>query len=74
MEWESVPSTGQGTVHSYVVLHHPPMPGYEMPIPIVLVDLEEGTRIVSNIEGIRPDEVEIGMKVQCSIEEVEEDW
>ena len=29
MEWDSVPSTGQGTVHSFVVLHHPPMPGYE---------------------------------------------
>ena len=72
MKWDSVPSTGQGTVHSYVVMHHPPIPGYELPIAVGLIDLEEGTRLVANVEGCRPDEVSIGMKVECRIEDVDE--
>ena len=50
-EWESVEASGKGTVHSYTVLHYPPIPGYDFPIPVGLIDLEEGTRIVSNIVG-----------------------
>jgi uncharacterized OB-fold protein len=66
-----VPSAGSGTVHSYTVLHYPKIPGYEFPLPVALVDLEEGTRIVANVVGCSPDEIEIGMKVECRIEEVD---
>lgn len=68
MEWNHVESTGKGVVHSYVIMHHPPLPGYEMPMAVGLIDLEEGTRVVAGIEGIALDEVEIGMHVECSIE------
>jgi uncharacterized OB-fold protein len=71
LEWEGVPSAGSGTVHSYTVLHYPKIPGYEFPLPVALVDLEEGTRIVANVVGCSPDEIEIGMKVECRIEEVD---
>jgi uncharacterized OB-fold protein/acyl dehydratase len=70
--WEPVRASGRGTVHSYTVLHHPPIPGYEFPLPVGLVDLEEGTRLVANIAGCRPEEIRIGMRVECSFEDVDE--
>jgi len=70
-EWESVPSSGQGKVNSWVVLHHPPIPGYELPVAIAVIDLEEGTRIVANIVDCPFDEIRVDMPVECSIEEIE---
>jgi len=74
LEWGSVQASGRGEVHSYVVLHHPPLPGYDLPLPIVLVDMEEGTRIVANVAGCANEDVHIGMAVQGAVESVEDDW
>jgi len=71
LEWEGVESSGRGSVNSWVVLHHPPIPGYELPIAIAVIDLEEGTRIVANIVDCPFDEIHVDMPVQGSIEEVE---
>jgi len=70
--WKGIASKGRGTVYSYVVMRHPPIPGYDYPLPIAVIDLEEGTRIVSNVVGCKPEDVFIGMKVQLSIENVDE--
>ncbi len=70
-QWDSVVAAGRGTVHSFVVCHHPQFPGYEYPIVVGLIDLVEGTRLVSNLVGVEPAAVRIGMPVQVSIEEVE---
>ncbi len=70
-EWEGVPSGGQGSVNSWVVLHHPPIPGYELPLAIAVIDLEEGTRVVANIVDCPFEEIHIDMPVECSIEEIE---
>ncbi len=72
LEWELIDSSGKGTVYSYVVVHKPPFPGYEYPLLVAIVELEEGTRIVSNLAGIEPEDVKIGMAVQVSIEDVDE--
>jgi len=72
-DWEAIEACGRGTVHSYTILHHPPMPGYEIPIPIGLIDLEEGTRIVANLKGCELDAIHIGMKVECAVEAAGED-
>ena len=71
IEWQGILSSGQGTVNSWVVLHHPPIPGYELPLAIAVIDLEEGTRIVANIVDCPIDEIHIDMPVECSIEEIE---
>ena len=71
-EWDSVVASGTGTVHSFVVMHHPQFPGYEYPILVGLIDLAEGTRLVTNLAGIEPERIRIGMPVRLSIEEVEE--
>lgn len=70
--WESVEASGRGSVHSYTVLHHPPIPGYEMPLPVALIELAEGTRLVANLRDVAHDEIAIGMKVECRFEDVDE--
>jgi uncharacterized OB-fold protein/acyl dehydratase len=70
--WEAIPASGRGTVHSYTVLYHPPIPGYELPLPVGLIDLEEGTRLVANIAGCKPEDIRIGMKVECQFEAVDD--
>jgi len=73
LDWETQESKGAGTVNSYTVMHHPPIPGYDFPLPVALIDLDEGTRIVSNVVGCELDEVHIGMRVQCRIENVDDE-
>jgi uncharacterized OB-fold protein/acyl dehydratase len=73
LEWDYVVASGKGTVYSFVVIHHPPFPGFEYPLTVAVIELEEGTRLVSNIVGIDHEDVKIGMPVKLSIENVDEE-
>ncbi len=46
-------SSGVGTVHSFVVHHHPPVPGRRGLFTVVLVDVD-GVRMVGEFRGPRP--------------------
>jgi len=69
LDWEAIESTGTGTICSFTVLRHPQFPGYDYPLIIVLIDLEEGTRITSQLVDCAPEAVEFGMPVQMRIQE-----
>ncbi|MDJ0865873.1 MAG: bifunctional MaoC family dehydratase N-terminal/OB-fold nucleic acid binding domain-containing protein [Myxococcota bacterium] len=73
LEWNSVEAAGGGTVYSFTVLHHPPVPGYEYPLPVGLIELDEGTRLVANVVGCDPSEIHIGMRVRAVVEPVDDD-
>jgi uncharacterized OB-fold protein len=68
-EWDTVEASGVGAVCSYTVLTHPRFPGYEYPLIIILVDLEEGTRLTSQLVQCAPENVEFGMPVEMIIQE-----
>lgn len=72
VEWDWIVSSGRGTVHSFVVYHRPEVPPFDAPYVVGLVELDEGTRLVSNVVGISPDEVHIDMPVECRFDEVED--
>lgn len=72
LEWDTVESTGRGEVYSYVVMHHPPIPPFDYPNVIALVELEEGTRLITQLIGIERDDVRIGLPVEVTFEDVEE--
>jgi 3-oxo-4,17-pregnadiene-20-carboxyl-CoA hydratase alpha subunit len=72
MDMGYVESSGRGTVHTFTVIHYPQFPGYEFPIIAVLVDLEEGTRLMSNLVEARAEDVRIGMRVQGFVQEGED--
>jgi uncharacterized protein len=57
-------AAGTGTVYSYVVHHHPPVPGKRLPLAIALVELTEGVRVMAEMTGVDTSTVEIGMPVR----------
>ncbi len=70
-DWDTIEASGRGTIHSYVVHHHPPLPGIQTPHPIVLVDLEEGVRLISHLtDDTDPAAIAIGQAVEVVYEEV----
>jgi len=71
---DAIEASGRGTVHSFVVAHHPPIPPFSYPNVIVLVELEEGTRLVSRLVGVDPDDVAIGIPVAVEFERVDGDF
>jgi uncharacterized OB-fold protein len=72
-EMEATAASGRGTLHSFAVVHHPPIAPFALPHVVALVDLEEGTRLVSRLVGVDPDDVRIGMAVEVEFERVDED-
>ena len=65
LEWDYLVSGGRGRVHSYVVHHHPPVPGREVPFVVALVELDEGTRIVGDVLDLDPAAARIDMPVEA---------
>ncbi len=68
-----VVAVGTGTVFSYVVHRHPPVPGKELPIVIALIDLDEGVRMVGEVRDVEPEEIEIGMRLRVDFDRVDDD-
>jgi hypothetical protein len=67
-----VPTSGRGTVFSFAVMHQAMHPGFaaEVPYAVVVVELEEGPRVLSNLVDCPPAEVRIGLPVEVVFEAV----
>ena len=62
-----VVSSGRGVVYSHVTHHYPPLPGVERPHTVLLVELEEGVRLVSEwAADVEVESVQIGQRVQVA--------
>ena len=59
---------GTGVVYSYSLLHHPQHPAFTYPVVAVLVDLDEGVRVLSNLVDVEPADVRIGLEVEVAFE------
>lgn len=67
-------SDGAGTIHSFVIHHYPPLPGVTTPHPIVLVELDEGTRFLSHmVAGTDPADVTVGRRVQLAFQPIDDE-
>ena len=72
-EWDTVEASGRGTIFSFVVNHYPQVPAFDYPLIVALVELEEGTRLVANVEGLTPETIAIGQAVEARIEQFDPD-
>jgi uncharacterized protein len=61
LEWQT--SGGRGTVYATTAVHRRDAEPYN----VALVDLEEGFRMMSRVEGVPAEEVRIGTKVTLKI-------
>lgn len=74
--WEE--SKGTGTIYSFTLVRTTFIPAYMkqindtgMPVIFTIIDLDEGVRMMSQIVGCKPDEVEIGERVKVTFKEIE---
>lgn len=72
-EW--VESAGRGKVHSWIVVRVPSHPFFgQVPYNVVLVEMEEGPRLFSNLLGVEPEDIYENMPVQVDFVDVEDDF
>ena len=66
LEWRQ--SRGAGSVYSKTLVHRAPDPRLrdQLPYPVVLVDLDEGFRMLSRLVGPNAREVQIGARVKVA--------
>src|SRR5690349_11011412 len=59
------PVSGRGTVFSFAVMHQANHPGFaaEVPYAVVVIELEEGVRLLSNLVDCPLADVRIGLPV-----------
>jgi len=69
-EWVRV--SGEGEIFSYNVMHQVYHPGFagEVPYAVVVVKLKEGVKMLSNLLGVPPHDVKIGMLVRVVFEDI----
>ncbi len=67
-----VVASGKGTVFSFLVHHAPQLPGKELPITLALIELEEGLRMVGEVQANR-EAIAIGAPVQVVFEKIDDD-
>lgn len=68
LSWEA--ATGRGVVYSTTVVRRRPEQGG--PLNVALIDLEEGPRLISRVEGVEAESVKIGMPVIAEIQTKED--
>lgn len=69
-EWVKV--SGEGEVFSFNVMHQVYHPGFadEVPYAVVVVKLKEGAKMNSNLKGIAPHAIKIGMPVTVVFDDI----
>lgn len=64
-----VPLSGRGTVHAWTVPRHPHPFGFKEAPVVAVIQLEEGTRMVSNVVGVAPEDMRMDMPVEVTFED-----
>ena len=64
LDWTEV--SGEGTVYTFTVARQPTTPAFaEVVDPIIaVVELDEGVRVTTSLEGVDPADVRVGMRVR----------
>jgi uncharacterized OB-fold protein len=69
------PASGNGKVHSFSVVYRAPGPAFktEVPYAVLLVELDEGPRMISTYTGGPPDDVTFDMTVRLTFDRINDD-
>ncbi len=70
--WEL--SSGRGRIHSWTITHQPLLRDFPEPVPyaVVVVEMDEGVRIVSGLRSLAPSALELELPVEVLFETVAE--
>ena len=73
MAWKE--ASGRGTLYTYSIVHVNDLPPFAERVPYVaaMVDLDEGPRVMTNVEGVPFDELRVGMPVTVEFKPISDD-
>ncbi len=73
-DWEWEASSGRGRIFTWTVTHQAIHPAFadDVPFAVVVVELEEGVRIVSGLRELAPAEITLDLPVEVEFERVSE--
>ncbi|MGE0859742.1 MAG: Zn-ribbon domain-containing OB-fold protein [Gammaproteobacteria bacterium] len=71
MDYEWLPASGRGTLHSWSTYHHPFHFAFkrDMPYVVLTVDLEEGVRLQAPLRGADASALKLGAAVEVVYED-----
>lgn len=69
-EFRWAESTGRGRLYSWTVTHRAIHPAFAdaLPLAIVVVEMDEGVRIVSDLPGVDPKQLVLDLRVEAYVE------
>jgi uncharacterized OB-fold protein len=69
LTWER--SSGQGTIYSWTTVWRPQIPAFEVPYAPIIVDMDEGWHMLSNLVGCDHEDVAVGLTVAVEFHPLE---
>lgn len=68
-------ASGRGVVYSYTIVPQATHPAWRDKVPynVVIVELEEDVRVITNLVGVPNDQIKVGMPVEIVYEDVAPD-
>jgi uncharacterized OB-fold protein len=64
------PSEGLGEIYSWTVVHRPVSPEFEPPYAPAIITMDEGYQMLTNIVGMAPDDLAVGLRVRVQFHAV----
>lgn len=68
LQWAN--SAGLGEIYSWTVVYRPVTPEFEPPYAPAIITLDEGYQMLTNIVGVSPEDLAIGMRVRVQFQVV----
>ena len=67
--WGWTPTSGRGVVYTWTVTHQALVPPFadDVPYAVVVVELDEGPRLVTAVRGIANDALRLGLPVEVRV-------
>ena len=74
-DWEWAESSGRGRLFSWIVTHQAPIPAFaeEAPYAAIVVELEEGVRMLSQPRDLGLEELKLDLPLEVVFERVSDD-
>jgi uncharacterized OB-fold protein len=72
---EAVEASGRGTLYTYSTVYVNDLHPFKTRLPYIaaMVELDEGPRLMTNIEGCEPSDLHVGMPVQVDFRAITDD-
>ncbi|SPM33594.1 Uncharacterized OB-fold protein, contains Zn-ribbon domain [Mycobacterium rhizamassiliense] len=71
LDWAT--GEGVGEIYSWTVVYRPVSPEFEPPYAPAIVTLDEGYQMLTNVVGVAPEDLAIGMRVRVQFHVIDTD-